>query len=75
MPQFKRTVTIEVSKEELEAILKEKLGLPKDARISFNMREQSDYMDRYSSYVFSGASVTYDEKINTFSDHDGRGPG
>lgn len=74
MAQFKRTITVEVSKAELEAIIKRHFKLPDSAKVSFNLREQSDYMDRYSSYVFGSASVTYDEQVSSV-DNGYQGPG
>jgi hypothetical protein len=65
MASFKRTITMEISKEELESIIKQHFKVPQSAKVSFVLREQSDYMDRYSSTVFSCAQLSYEEQAQS----------
>lgn len=76
MAQFKRTITIDVSKEELESIIKNHFKLPNSAHVAFKLKNDAsnDYFDRNPRYVFSSASVTYEEKVAN-PDTDYQGPG
>ncbi len=53
---IKHEVTVKINKAELEALLKQHLSLPENAKVYFN------FQDRYSSYEFSNVSITYEVK-------------
>lgn len=58
-----QTNTIDLTKQDIEDMLRTNLVLPPDATIQFNLQvDQKDPDSRFSSYVFSGAKVTYDSE-------------
>lgn len=61
MPTVNRTVTVELSTEEVSKLLIEALGLPSDAKVNFNIGHHSDPMDRYSTPYCNKVSFTYSE--------------
>jgi hypothetical protein len=73
MANFKRTITVDVSEEELSSIIRKHFKLPASAKVSFNVREVSDYMDRHSHHAFGGATVTYTEDVSDTGSYQGPG--
>ena len=62
MPAFTRTVTVDLKPDEVSTILREALGLPKDACVNFKIGSIShEYDDRYDSQGCTGVSLTYEE--------------
>ena len=60
--EIKKTVTFTVKKDEVAKVLKQAMGVPDAAKVSFKLKEVStDPMGRYSHKEFAEAEITYNE--------------
>ena len=62
MPSFNRTVTVDLSTDEVTKILIEVLKLPKNTKVNFHIGHHSDPMDRFSTPFCNRVSCTYSEE-------------
>ena len=62
MPSFNRTVTVDLSIDEVTKILIDVLKLPKDTKVNFHIGHHSDPMDRFSTPFCNRVSCTYSEE-------------